>query len=345
MISGALFLAERGYAPEALIRTGIRSMCKNRLSKVRSPNEYVRKKKLENFIDTMNRSEIALSPDMANQQHYELPYTFFEMILGSHRKYSCGYWEDEIYDLDCSEQRALQLTCEHAGIRDGDQILELGCGWGSLTLWLARQYPTSHITAISNSTSQRLYITKRAAELGLNNVEVITEDINRFVPASRFDRIVSVEMFEHLRNYREMFRRISRWLEDEGQFFMHIFCHRDEPYLFIDRGPSDWMTRHFFYGGMMPSINLPMNFQDDLVLDDEWHWEGTHYEHTANRWLRNLHEKKTEILPILAAVYGDGNANQWFHRWRLFFIACAELFGMENGACWGVHHYRFNAAK
>ena len=345
MMSRAVFLAERGYAPEALIRTGIRSMCKNRLSDVSSPNESVRKKKLENFIDTMNRSEIALSPDIANQQHYELPYTFFEMILGSHRKYSCGYWDDDICDLDCSEQRALQLTCEHANIRDGDQILELGCGWGSLTLWLARQYPTSHITAISNSTSQRLYITNRATELGLNNVEIITEDINRFVPASRFDRIVSVEMFEHLRNYREMFQRISDWLNDEGQFFMHIFCHRDEPYLFIDRGPSDWMTRHFFYGGMMPSIDLPMNFQDALVLDDEWHWEGTHYEHTANMWLRNLHEKKPEILPILEAVYGDGNANQWFHRWCLFFIACAELFGMKNGTCWGVHHYRFNIAK
>ena len=345
MISGALFLAERGHAPEALVRAGIRQLCRRRLTEVSSSNEYGREKRLESFINTMNQSDIALSPDMANQQHYELPHTFFEMILGSHRKYSCGYWEDDIYDLDCSEQRALQLTCEHADIRDGDQILELGCGWGSLTLWLARQYPASHITAISNSSSQKSYISDRAAELNLNNVEIITEDINHFLPASRFDRIVSVEMFEHLRNYGEMFQRISGWLRNEGRFFMHIFCNRDEPYLFIERGPSDWMTRHFFYGGMMPSISLPMNFQDALLLDNEWHWDGTHYERTANTWLRNLDEKKLQILPILETVYGNGNANQWFHRWRLFFIACAELFGMENGARWGVHHYRFNLAK
>ena len=344
-ISGALLLAERGYLPDALLRSGIRRLCRNRLAEIEFEDKSAGEKRIASFVDAMNHADIAPIPHKANQQHYELPAQFFELILGIHRKYSCGYWDDSEQSLDQSEQRALERTCEYADIRNGDQILELGCGWGSLTLWMAQQFPASHITAISNSASQRAHIVRLAADRGLRNLDVLTRDINHFDTESKFDRIVSVEMFEHLRNYGEIFGRISNWLNEEGQFFMHIFCHRNQPYEFIDRGPGDWMTRYFFAGGMMPSVDLPLRFQHHLALDQEWHWSGTHYQHTANTWLRNLDQKKLEIIPILAAVYGHDSSQRWFHRWRLFFIACAELFGMQNGTYWGVHHYRFRQAK
>lgn len=343
-MSSALQLAEHGYLPDVLLRSGIRQLCRGRLKEIGYPNESARKEQIASFADNMNRADIALNPRQANLQHYELPAHFFELILGIHRKYSCGYWDDDDRSLDQSEQRALERTCEHADIRNGDRILELGCGWGSLTLWMAQQFPASHITAISNSASQREHILHCAAERGLENLDVLTRDINHFDVESKFDRIVSVEMFEHLRNYGEIFCRISNWLSKEGQFFMHIFCHRDQPYEFIDRGPGDWMTRYFFTGGMMPSVDLPLYFQQHLALDREWHWSGTHYQRTANTWLKNLDQKKSEIIPILSEVYGHDNSHRWFYRWRLFFMACAELFGMQNGTCWGVHQYRFHRA-
>ena len=335
-------IAEKGYVPDPILRKGIQHMCRNRITDIRISDEIVRKKYIKDFIDNMNRAEIAPSPHFANQQLYEVPHNFFELVLGSYKKYSCGYWDDDTHDITQAESQALQLTCQHADIRDGHKILELGCGWGSLTLWLAEKFPSSHVTAISNSSSQRSYILKKINELGLTNVEVLTKDINNFTPTTNFDRIVSVEMFEHLRNYNEIFSRISQWLNKEGKFFMHIFCNELEPYLFVDRGPSDWMTRHFFSAGMMPSADLPLYFQDALTLDKEWHWDGVHYERTANAWLDNLDRNRSDVMPILANIYGTENTNRWFHRWRLFFMACAELFGMEEGGIWGVHHYRFN---
>jgi len=344
-MSSAFQLAEHGYLPDALLRSGIRQLCRGRLKEIEFSNKSVRKERIESFVDNMNRADIALNTHEANLQHYELPAQFFELVLGIHRKYSCGYWDEDDLGLDQSEQRALERTCEHADIRNGDRILELGCGWGSLTLWMAQQFPDSHITAISNSASQRAHIVACAAERGLENLDVLTRDINHFNPESKFDRVVSVEMFEHLRNYGEIFRRIANWLNEGGRFFMHIFCHRDQPYEFIDRGSGDWMTRYFFTGGMMPSVDLPLYFQQHLALDREWHWNGTHYQRTANTWLENLDQKKSEIMPILASVYGHDNSHLWFHRWRLFFMAGAELFGMQNGTCWGVHQYRFHRAR
>ena len=337
-----LSIAEKGYLPDSILRKGMQRMCRNRITDIRISDEITREKYIKDFIDDMNRADIAPSPYFANQQHYEIPHNFFELVLGSYKKYSCGYWDDDTHDITQAESRALKLTCQHADIQDGHKILELGCGWGSLTLWLAEKFPGSHVTAISNSSSQRLYILNKINDLGLTNIEVLTKDINHFRPTTNFDRIVSVEMFEHLRNYNEIFNRISQWLSKEGKFFMHIFCNELEPYLFVDRGPSDWMTRHFFSAGMMPSADLPLYFQDSLTLDNEWHWDGMHYERTANAWLDNLDRNRSDALPILAKTYGTENANKWFHRWRLFFMACAELFGMEQGSVWGVRHYRFN---
>jgi cyclopropane-fatty-acyl-phospholipid synthase len=300
---------------------------------------------LDRFVDMMNRSPIALVPELANEQHYEVPPAFFDEVLGASRKYSCCYWDEETADLDQAETRALQITCERAGIGDGMSVLDLGCGWGSLSLWIAEQYPGCTVTSVSNSAPQRRHIERLAAERGLRNLRVLTEDMNDFAPGHHpeqaYDRIVSVEMFEHMRNYRELFRHISGWLKPDGRFFMHIFCHRLCAYEFLDEGPSDWMGRHFFSGGIMPSDSLPLRFQEDLRLVRHDRWNGTHYERTANAWLQNMDARREAVMPILAATYGEPQAEQWFQRWRIFFMACAELFGLTEGREWYVGHYLF----
>ena len=289
----------------------------------------------------MNLAPIAYVPELANEQHYEVPPAFFDLVLGRHRKYSCCYWTDGTPSLDTAEAEALRISCEHAGIRDGQRILDLGCGWGSLSLWMAEHYPDADILAVSNSGPQRRHIEAAAGERGLRNLRVLTCDMNDFQPEGRFDRIVSVEMFEHMRNYRELFRRIGTWLQPDGRFFMHIFCHRSCAYEFLDEGPSDWMGRHFFSGGIMPSDDLPLRFQEDLRLLDRQRWNGRHYEHTANAWLENMDARRAQILPILQDTYGHERAEQWFQRWRIFFMACAELFGLDEGREWYVAHYLF----
>jgi len=262
-------------------------------------------------------------------------------VLGRHRKYSCACWPEGIDDLDTAEAVALRAVCNRAGLHDSMDVLELGCGWGSLSLWMAESYPNSRITAVSNSSSQRAFITDTAAQRGLRNLEVITRDMNDFDTERRYDRVVSVEMFEHMRNHALLFERIAGWLKPGGAFFMHIFCHRDVPYLFEARDASDWMSRHFFSGGMMPSDDLPLHFQDHLRLAAHWRWDGRHYEKTANAWLACMDAKRDAIWPILQRVYGDDRAQQWWMRWRMFFMACAELFGYEQGQQWWVSHYLF----
>lgn len=341
----AIDWTEKGVLPDAFVRTGIRRLLQQRLGDLRARNPEQAAAFAESFARDMVQAPIAPLPHKANEQHYEVPAEFFGHALGKHRKYSSCWWPEGVQDLDTAEEAALAATCERAGIADGQQILELGCGWGSLTLWMAAHYPAARITAVSNSRSQRAYIEAQAAARGHANIEVITCDVSGFEPRARFDRIVSVEMFEHLRNWPEMFRRVSRWLAPGGRFFMHVFVHRGVPYAFEDRDATDWMTRHFFAGGMMPSDDLALRFQDDLALVSRWRWDGTHYERTARAWLANMEARRDEVWPVLERTYGPESAGLWWMRWRLFFLACAELFGYANGSEWWVSHYLFAARR
>jgi len=332
---------ERGLVPDSVIRAGIRRLCRQRLKDIGARDIEASASRLDDFVNMMSASGIAPVPDLANEQHYEVPPEFFTEVLGDRSKYSCCYWGEGVENLDQAEIEALNITCMNAGIENGMSILDLGCGWGSLSLWIAQLYPECKVTSVSNSMPQRRHIERTAKERGLANLLVLTRDMNDFHAESQFDRIVSVEMFEHMRNYRELFRRISHWLKPDGQFYMHIFCHRNCAYEFLDEGPSDWMGRYFFSGGIMPSDDLPLRFQEDLSLLAHLRWNGTHYEKTANAWLSNMDQRRASIMPIMEQTYGAEHAEQWFQRWRIFFMACAELFGHDRGQEWYVSHYRF----
>ncbi len=339
----ALAFTERGVLPDRLVRRGIRRLLQQRLADIDAGDAEAAAARSEAFVAAMREAPIALLPEKANEQHYELPAAFFAQVLGRHRKYSSAWWPPGVQRLDDAEAAALAATCGRAGLADGQRVLELGCGWGSLSLWMAAHYPASRITALSNSHSQREHIEAEARRRGLANLQVITADVARFQPpdGERFDRVVSVEMFEHLRNWPEMFRRVAGWLRPGGRFFMHVFVHRSTPYAFEDRDDSDWMARHFFAGGMMPSDDLALRLQDDLRLLSRWRWDGTHYARTAQAWLDNMDARRAEVWPLLAATYGPERAGLWWMRWRLFFLSCAELFGYDGGQAWWVAHYLF----
>ncbi len=336
----AMKAVERGWVPDSIVRSGIRSLCRQRMREIQIP-EAQQSQHLDEFVRNMGKAPVAPLVHKANEQHYEVPAAFFQQVLGAQLKYSSAFW-DGVDTLDQAEVQALALSCEHADLKDGQQVLELGCGWGSLTLWIAKSYPNSTITAVSNSHSQRLFIEQRAMEAGLGNVRVITADINHFSMDQGFDRIVSVEMFEHLRNYASIFDRVAGWLKPDGRFFMHIFCHRSTPYLFEVRDDTDWMSRYFFSGGMMPSADLPLKFQDSLCFANRWDWSGVEYQKTAEAWLDKLDAARDEVFAIFSDTYGQADAKMWVNRWRIFFMACAELFGMRGGDEWRVSHFLFN---
>ena len=328
-------LTERGLVPDALIRRGIRSLCAQRLDEQQDPATT------EQFIDSMRTGPIAPVPEKANEQHYEVPAAFYEHVLGRHRKYSCCLWDGPNDTLDAAEARALEVSCQRARLDDGQDILELGCGWGSLTLHMAATYPGSQITAVSNSSSQRAHIERMAFDRGLRNLRVITADMNDFSIDETFDRVVSIEMFEHMRNYQELLRRVASWLRPDGRLFVHVFCHRASAYPFEVEGPGNWMGRHFFSGGLMPSADLFNRFTADMTPIEQWTWDGTHYQRTAEAWLENIDRRIEAVRPVLRETYGTADAERWRRRWRVFFMACAELFGYRQGQEWQVAHTLF----
>jgi len=334
-------LSERGWLPDAVLRAGIRRLLRERLAEIHAADPDAAAEVATAFVAALSGSGVALLTDKANEQHYEVPAEFFGGVLGPHRKYSSCWWPEGVTTLEGAEAAALDATCERAQLEDGQNILELGCGWGSLTLYMAARFQRSRITAVSNSHSQRAYIEATAAQRGLANVRVITCDMNVFDIEERFERVVSVEMFEHMRNWPEMFRRVAGWLQPGGRFFMHVFVHRLTPYLFVERDSGDWMSRYFFSGGMMPSDDLALYFQDHLQLLQRWRWDGRHYARTAEAWLENMDRQRATLWPVIANTYGAGEAAVWWTRWRLFFMSCAELFGYAQGNEWWVSHYLF----
>jgi cyclopropane-fatty-acyl-phospholipid synthase len=333
-------IVDSGLVPEPLLRAGIRAVCALRLRQERRSVEEEQARH-QALVEELRRSDIASEPEAANAQHYEVPAAFFERVLGPQLKYSSCYWPAGVARLGDAEAAMLALTAERAGLADGQDVLDLGCGWGALALWAARRFPTTRITAVSHSRTQRAFIEARARAAGLSNLSVRTADVRALeLPAASFDRVVSVEMFEHMRNYELLLRRIAGWLRPGGALFVHVFAHRRHAYPFEDAGRSDWMAREFFTGGLMPSTALLHHFQRDLCLADEWHLSGMHYARTAEAWYANLMAAEGPIRALLAEAYGKDAARR-FQRWRVFFLACAELFGYRGGREWLVAHYRF----
>lgn len=335
-------LAEKGLIPDFLIRIGIRARLKATLKAVSDPNEELARQRKTDWIQTLKKSPIALVPEVANEQHYELPPPFFQHVLGKRLKYSSGYWPEEGMDLNESEVAMLKLTCERAELEDGMEILELGCGWGSLSIWMAENYPKSKILAVSNSRDQREFIEDQVKAKGINNLTILTADMNDFQTDRTFNRVVSIEMFEHMRNYEQLMTQVAGWLQPDGKLFIHIFTHRDIAYPYVDNGPKDWMTRFFFTGGQMPSADLlPQFARSELNLEVQWKVNGVHYQRTSRAWLKKMDEEIRQIKPLFEETYGKGNTTTWVNRWRLFFMACEELFGFRNGDEWFVSHYLF----
>ena len=332
---------ERGLIPDFLARIGMRRLLANRLATEIGDGGELEFEQFRRRLAELRQSPVAIETAKANEQHYEVPAAFFKRVLGPHLKYSCCFYGAGVRTLGEAEQAMLSLTAARAELADGQRILELGCGWGSLTLWMAVQFPGSRITAVSNSASQRQFILARAGERGLQNVEVITADANFFTTGERFDRVVSVEMFEHMRNYATLLARIAGWLHPGGKLFVHIFCHRSLLYPFSVGGDDDWMARYFFTGGLMPSESTLLHFQQHLTVEDQWRVSGTHYARTAHDWLANQDRERDAVLAVLKEAYGPLEAGRWFQRWRMFFMAVEELFGYSGGTEWLVGHYRF----
>lgn len=340
----AISWTESGLVPDTVIRSGMRRLLERKLVEICAGDVELAANTISEFTAMMRQSPIALVPELANEQHYEVPASFFNLVLGENRKYSCCHWSPSVGTLSEAEAESLRITVERAGIRDGMNVLDLGCGWGSLSLWIAAHFPNASVTSVSNSLSQQQFILAEAERRGIPNIDVRVCDMNDFDAGATFDRVVSIEMFEHMRNYEELFRRIRTWLEPDGRFFMHIFTHRTTPYEYIDKGPSDWMSRHFFSGGMMPSADLPLLFPEHLNIEARWHWNGVHYAKTCRAWLERMDAQRNEIMPILAETYGENEAGRWWMRWRMFFMACEELFRFNGGNEWFVSHYRFSKA-
>ncbi len=334
-------LAERAVLPDWLIRFGMRRLMAARLRAERRRELARPGEAMRSFVEQMRGGPIAVEADAANVQHYEVPTEFFRQVLGPRLKYSCCYWPGPETTLPEAEDAMLDLFCERAEIEDGMDVLELGCGWGSLCLWVAERYPRCRVLAVSNSRTQREFIESRCRESGIENVEVQTANVAQFATDRRFDRVLSVEMFEHVRNHEELLRRIAGWLKPEGKLAVHIFCHARFAYPFETEGELNWMGRYFFTGGIMPSDDLLMRFQRDLVLEDHWHVSGMQYARTLEAWLARCDARRADLLPLFGAAREPKDAARRFQRWRMFFMACSELFAYAGGDEWFVSHYLF----
>jgi cyclopropane-fatty-acyl-phospholipid synthase len=332
-------LLEKNFLPDPLIRIGIRRLLKQRLQEEDKGSSAAQEESNLSLISELKNSPIAIHTTEANTQHYEVPTQFYKYCLGKHLKYSSGFWNEGVTHIDVSEADMLELTCKRAQLEDGQTVLELGCGWGSLSLFMAEKYPQSDFTVVSNSKTQKIHIAEQAEQRKIKNLTVLTVDINDFKTEKKYDRVVSVEMFEHLRNYKRLMKLISDSLKSNGKLFVHIFTHKKYSYKFEVKDTSDWMSKYFFTGGIMPSNDLLLHFIEDMNLEKRWIVNGTHYQKTSEAWLKNMTVHKNEIIPLFETTYGKDQALKWWVYWRVFYMACAELWGYKNGTEWMICHY------
>jgi cyclopropane-fatty-acyl-phospholipid synthase len=333
-------LLEKDLLPDFIIRRGIRRLLVERLKEEDKGNPEAQQEHFMKLVEELKKSPVAINAADANAQHYELPSDFFQLVLGKHLKYSSGYWKDGVTSIDISEKDMLEITCERAELKDGQKILELGCGWGSLSLFMAEKFPNSLISSVSNSKSQKTFIDEQSNKRNIKNLTLITADMNTFQMEEKFDRVVSVEMFEHMRNYELLMSKIAGFLKPNGKLFVHIFTHKNFAYKFEVKDESDWMSKYFFTGGIMPSDYLLLYFQKELKIEKHWRVNGEHYQKTSEAWLQNLDSHKSKIMEIMNRIYGN-DARKWWVYWRMFFMACAELWGYNKGNEWMVSHYLF----
>lgn len=327
-----------------LIRQGIRRLLAQRLRDEKKADTQAQQAHFMKLVEELKSSGIAVHTAEANEQHYEVPTEFYQYCLGRHLKYSSGYWKEGVTDLDTSEKDMLELTCARAELANGQNVLELGCGWGSLSLFMAAKYPKSHFTVVSNSRTQKVFIDEQARQRGIVNLTVITADINVFTIDQTFDRIVSVEMFEHMRNYRLLLQKVASFMKPDAKLFIHIFTHKEYAYKFEVIDESDWMSKYFFTGGIMPSDHLLLYFNEHIKIEQHWHVSGLHYSKTAEAWLKNMDTHKAQIMPLFENTYGKAQALKWWVYWRIFYMACAELWSYNKGNEWIVSHYLFTKA-
>lgn len=336
-------LIENGKMPDFITRAGIRKLLSERLDSLRFSTEEAHQNYIHQYVDSLKKFPLAVMTKEANEQHYEVPTKYYDFCLGRHKKYSSCFWDKNTTTLEEAEQLSLDISIDHAQIQDGMSILELGCGWGSLSLELARRFPNSKIVSVSNSKTQKTYIDNEAKIRGFTNLEIKTLDLsqkeNYHFDGENFDRVMSIEMMEHLRNYQDFFNLISKRMKPNAKFFIHIFTHKESPYLFETEGEDNWMGKYFFSGGQMPSINLFEYFNNDLVVQEKWYWNGEHYQRTLEEWLNRMDQNEEEVMKLFKETYGSEYAVTWFNRWRIFYMSCAELFGFNHGKEWGVTHY------
>ena len=334
-------LLEKNNIPDFLIRQNIRKLLAQRLKDEDAGNVEANQEKIMQLIVELKSSPIAINTADANEQHYEVPTQFYQYCLGKHLKYSSGYWKEGVNDIDISERDMLEITCQRAELAEGQQVLELGCGWGSLSLYMSAKFPKSTFTVVSNSSKQKLHIDEQASQRGIKNLTVVTADMNTFSIEKKFDRVVSVEMFEHMRNYEKLLAKVSSFLNENGKLFVHIFTHKGLAYKFEVVDDSDWMSKYFFTGGIMPSDHLLLYFDTHFNIEQHWRVSGMHYSKTSEAWLQNMDKHKTEIMPLFEQTYGKEGALKWWVYWRIFYMSCAELWGYNGGEEWIVSHYLF----